>query len=184
MKKFIHVVSSLIVGVAVSISASADTASDHRAVAKVIKGSLSATEAEAILHASYDGFVEIRGKAKKDVFQFTKVKSKSSFPDNRWEASALSLVDQIEVPLANATSSSRFKPSATAYVYFYRNGVEGVNTAGARQVNVVDGEGDYMALLVIREKEARGGVSVQSQTGNFNGSNGPAKKVYKFELDA
>jgi hypothetical protein len=165
-----------------SVSAFANTASDNKIVAKVIKEKLGLSEAQAILDTPYDGFVEIRGKAKKDQFEFSKVKSKASFPDKRWEETAQSIVDQIDVPLSMATSSGRTKPTATAYVLFYKDGVEGVTTAGARQFNVTDGEGDYMALLVIRQKAPRGNVSIQNA--GFHTAAKPSNKVYKFEVDA
>ena len=180
MNKLTTIIAGLLFTSIISTTVFANTVADNKAVAKVIKKKMSNSEAEAILQAPYDGFVEIRVKARKDVFQFSKVKSKRSFPDNRWEELALSVVDQVNVPLNTVTTSSRNKPSATAYVIFYKDGIEGVNTAGARQVNVTDGEGDYMALLVIKQKAPRGNVSVQGE-----GIVGRAQsKVYKFELDS
>jgi hypothetical protein len=179
MYKLTTIIAGLLFTSVISTTVFANTVADNRAVAKVIKKKLSESEAEAILDAPYDGFVEIRGKARDDVFQFLKIKSKASFPDKRWEELALSIADQVNVPLSTVTTSSRNKPSATAYVYIYKNGVEGVNTAGARRVNVTDGDGDYMALLVIKQKAAKGNVSVQGE------KRGKAQsKVYKFELDA
>jgi len=183
MKKSVHAVSGLVLGLAWSWSAFASTASDNKAAAKVISQSLNSTEAEAILDATYDGFVEIRGKARQDRFEFKKVKSKASFPDKRWEETAQELLEQINVPVNTASASGKQRPSATAYVYFYKDGVEGVNTAGARQFNVMDGEGDYMAMVVIREKAPRSNVRLQSGVGSYGGSAESAKKVYKFEVD-
>ncbi len=180
MKKLLSMGTSLLVAITFSTTAFANTAADNKVAAKVIQEKLSQSEAEAVLQTDYDGFVEIRGKAKNDAFQFSKVKSKASFPDKRWEDMALSIADQISIPVDMASSSSRVKPSATAYVFFYKDGVDGVNTAGARQYNVNDGEGDYLALLVIRQKGARGNVRYQDRSDVGRVSN----KVYKFEVDA
>lgn len=166
----------------VSVSVFASSAADNKIVSRVIQEKLSDEEAAAILETPYDGFVEIRGKAKKDVFEFTKIKSKASYPDNRWDEVAKSIADQVEITYSGTTGSSKQKPTATAYVLFYEDGVEGVNTAGVRQVNVSDGDGDYMALLVIRQKAPRGNVSVQNSSASDAAK--PSNKVYKFEVDA
>ncbi len=79
--------------------------------------------AEAILNAPYDGFVEVRGEARKDYFRFLKVKSKSSYLDDRWEEAAHSIAEQVDITLNMVTSSMRFKPSATAYIVIYKDGV-------------------------------------------------------------
>ena len=183
MYRLSTIIAGLFFALTVSATASANTVADNRVVAKVIKEKLSAAEAEAILQTPYDGFVEIRGKARKGSFEFSKVKSKASYPDNRWEETARSIVEQVEISFDLSTSSSRFKPSATAYVVFYKDGIEGVSTAGARQVNITDGSGDYLALLIIKQKAPKGNVSVQS--GSFNKvSKTGSNKVYKFKLDA
>lgn len=137
--------------------------------------------AEAILNAPYDGFVEVRGEARQDYFRFLKVKSKSSYLDDRWEESTHSNAEQVDTTLNMVTSSMRFKPSATAYIVIYKDGVEGVNTAGARQVNVTDGRGDYMALLIIKQKAPKGNIAVRS--GSINKVGKAGNSVYKFTLD-
>lgn len=182
MKLIVKIIGGLVAASLISVSAFASTASDKKIVANIIKEKLNSSEAAAILEVPYDGFVEIRGKANRDSFEFSKVKSKASFPDKRWEDTALSILDQVEVPLNMAAASSKNKPTATAYVLFYKDGVDGVNTAGARRVNVADGEGDYMALLVIRQKAPRGNVSFQNT--DFHTAAKPSNKVYKFEVDA
>ncbi len=58
---------------------------------------------------------------------------------------------------------------------------EGVNTAGARQVNVTDGRGDYMALLIIKQKAPKGNTAVRS--GSINKVGKAGNSVYKFKLD-
>lgn len=184
MKKSAYVLPGLVLSLACSWSAIASTVSDNKAAAKIVSKTLNSSEAEAILDATYDGFVEVSGKATNDRFVFEKVKSKASFPDERFEDTARELLEQIEVPVNDASASSKRRPSATAYVYFYKDGVEGVNTTGAREVNVMDGEGDYMALLVIREKGTGSNVRLQSGVGSYGGASEAAKKVYKFKVDA
>lgn len=174
----------LILTAVMSATAVAGTVADKHSVAKVIKEKLSADEAAAILEATYDGFVEIRGKAKDDVFEFSKVKTKASYPDDRWEDAARAITEQVRIPVGAGPSSSRLKPFAIAYVFFYKDGVEGVNTTGAGQVNVTDGQGDTMALLVITEKAPKENVRVQSRSGVARASGKARNRVYKFRLDA
>jgi hypothetical protein len=179
MKKLTQLIAGIILAV-MSATTLASTAADNKVVANVLKEKLSNSEVETILQTPYDGFVEIRGKAKKEAFEFSKVRSKSSFPDQRWEETAKLIADQINLSVGDGTTGSRSKPSATAYVLFYKDGIEGVNTAGARQVSVSDADGDYMALVVVRQKAPRGNVSVQNSKASF--AQPPSNKVYKFEL--
>ncbi len=110
-----------------AITESSNTVGDNRSISKAIKDKLEPGMAEAILSAEYDGFYQISGKQKRgDSFKFSRVRSKKSFPDDRWEQLAIEVAARINYEGQSNNVGSRTKASATAYVVFYKDGIEGV----------------------------------------------------------
>jgi len=127
-------------------SESDNTVSDNRVISKAIREQLTPSMAEAILNAQYDGFYQINGKQKKgDYFKFSRVKGKKSFPDDRWEQLALKLTERVKYKGESNSAGSRGKARATAYVVFYKNGIEGIAKRG---------ESESLALVMIDQKNA------------------------------
>jgi len=125
---------------------SGKTVSDNKVISKAIRDQLSPGMADAILSAEYDGFYQIYGKQTRgDSFEFNRVKSKKSFPDNRWEQLAVELTERVNYKGESKGIGSRSKARATAYVVFYKNGIEGIAKRG---------ESESLALVMIDHKNA------------------------------
>ena len=120
------------------------TVSDNRAISRAVREQLAPGMANAILNAEYDGFYQIRGKQKRgEYFRFNRVKNKKSYPDDRWEKLAIKLTEQANFKGGSNNVGSRTKASATAYVVFYKNGIEGIAKRGYS---------DSLALVMIKQK--------------------------------
>ena len=144
MRTLLIAVFLLISGPAWATNDAVKTVSDNRAIAKAVKEQLAPGMASAILNAEYDGFYQIGGKQKRgEYFRFNRVKQKKSFPDNRWEQLAIKLTEQVNFKGGSNNVGSRTKASATAYVVFYKNGIEGIAKRGY---------GDSLALVMINQK--------------------------------
>ena len=118
----------------------------NRPMTKAIRAQLAPKRSEAILSATYDGFYQISGRQKRNnEFRFNKVRDKKSFPDARWEQLAVEVTKRIDFRGASVNVGSRRKASATAYVVFYKNGIEGIQNNGG---------GESLALVMINQKNA------------------------------
>jgi hypothetical protein len=127
-----------------AVTESAKTVGDNRSITKAVNQKLEPGLAEIILNAPYDGFYQIGGKQKRgDNFKFNRVKAKKSFPDNRWEELALEVAESLKYEGGSNNVGSRTKGSATAYVVFYKEGIEGVDR---------NSEGEGLALVMIDQR--------------------------------
>ncbi len=126
------------------VQATQHTLAEHRVLTKVIGDRLGDELARTILTAPYDGFYQISGRQNRGkLFRFTRIKEKNSYPDDRWNQLALDVVRKLNFRSASNTAGRKTKPTAIAYVVFYRNGIEGVR-AGS--------EGSDLALVMIDQK--------------------------------
>ncbi len=126
-------------------AADSATVSENRTISKELKEQLAPNVADAILIAPYDGYYEISGRSKRgNRFSFNRVKSKRSYPDSRWEDLAVEVTESLNFESGTNSVGSKTKASATAYVIFYKNGIEGIEQ---------EGEGG-LALVMIDAKNA------------------------------
>ena len=123
-----------------------NTVAANRTITKAVRAQLAPKMAEAILSAPYDGFYQISGRQKRNnEFRFNKVRGKKSFPDARWEQLAVDVTKRIDFRGASNNAGSKRKASATAYVVFYKGGIEGVRNSGL---------GESLALVMINQQNA------------------------------
>ncbi len=123
------------------------TIGQHRVISKAIKEKFQPEMAAEILTAVYDGFYQISGKQKSgDLFKFTRVKEKASFPDNRWQDVALKLTEGLAYESSSNNLGTRGKAKATAYVVFYKNGIDSINKKR--------GNSGSLTLVMIEQKNA------------------------------
>ncbi|MFP6807636.1 MAG: hypothetical protein VB957_10730 [Pseudomonadales bacterium] len=156
MKTFIIAIVLLISVPSWALSDGGATVSSNATISKAIRERLAPDLAEKILNAEYDGFYQISGKQKrKNTFRFNRVKDKVSFPDDRWEQIALDVVKKVNFQGSSISVGSRTKSSATAYVVFYKNGIEGVQKLG---------KSEGLALVMIDQKNVSN-QSMPSQKG-------------------
>lgn len=148
---------------------------------KLILNRLGEEKASTLLKTPYDGFYQISGKYKKGRFYFNKVKSKKSFPDDRWEAAARTIAGQVNIPVVR--TGSRISPRATAYVFFYKDGIEDLDLGIIRRgATSVDEAPNALAVLMIKQNNAAKGAMkavtrTAQQPGSKNGSS-----LYFFEV--
>jgi len=145
MKTVLLAVLLVISGSAWATTVEENTIAANKTITKAIRAQLAPKMAEAILSAPYDGFYQISGRQKRNnEFRFNKVRGKKSFPDARWEQLAVDVTKRIDFRGASNNAGSKRKASATAYVVFYKGGIEGVR----------NGLGESLALVMINQKNA------------------------------
>lgn len=128
------------------VFADAHTVADNTLISPVVEENLNPNLANLILNTPYDAFYQINGSmGRGGEYRFRKVKANSSYPDERWEELALDLTKRLNFSGQANTAGSRAKPSATAYVVMFKNGIEGVNHTGS---------GESLALIMIDQKNA------------------------------
>lgn len=139
---------------------------------KLILKKLGKERAATLLNTPYDAFYQISGKYRKDRVYFDKVKSKKSFPDDRWEAAARDIAEQIDMPMVN--TGTRIQPRVMAYVVFFKDGIENLDLGPVRQVSTsIDEVPNALAVLMIKHKDsskARIDQAVSRKQGKRNGS--------------
>lgn len=146
MKSILLAVCIVISGSAMATNINEQTVANIKTITKAVRAQLAPAMADAILAASYDGFYQISGKQKRNnEFRFTKVVGKKSFPDARWEQLAVDITKRIDFRGSSNNAGSKRKASATAYVIFYKDGIEGIRNSGA---------GESLALVMINQKNA------------------------------
>ncbi|MCH7741558.1 MAG: hypothetical protein IIB71_02715 [Proteobacteria bacterium] len=120
---------------------------------KVVLKKLGKGKAATLLNTPYDGFYQIRGTYKNDRVYFDKVKSKKPFPDDRREAAAREIAGKIEMP-APVNTGSRIRPRVTAYVVFFKDGIESLDLGLSRQGSTsVEEVPNALAVLMIKHKD-------------------------------
>ena len=145
MKTVLLAIILVISGSAWATNVKEHTVAANRTISKAVRTQLAPKMAEAILSATYDGFYQISGRQKRNnEFRFIKVSGKKSFPDDRWEQLAVDVTKRIDFRGSSNNAGSRRKSSATAYVVFYKGGIEGVR----------NGLGESLALVMINQKNA------------------------------
>jgi len=146
MRTLLIAVFLLMSGPTWAIAGGEKTVSENQVISKAIREQLTPSMAELILNAEYDGFYQIYGKQKRDdSFVFSRVKGKKSFPDDRWEQLAVEMTERVKYKGEANSVGSREKAKATAYVIFYKNGIEGIAKRG---------ESESLALVMIDQKNA------------------------------
>ncbi len=129
-----------------NVTADTNTVADNPSLSKAVEENLSPKLAGLILNTPYDGFYKINGKMKRrGDYKFNKVKDKNSFPDDRWENVALNVTDRVNFSGDANMVGSRTKPSATAYVVMFKDGIDGVKHTG---------DGESLALVMIDQQNA------------------------------
>lgn len=156
MRIFLLATILLLSGPSWAISDSGKTVADNRSISKAIREKMAPGMAEAILSAEYDGFYQISGKQKRDdSFKFSRVKSKKSFPDDRWEQLAVEVAARVNYKGESKNVGRRTKLNATAYVVFYKEGIEGVDRTN---------DGESLALVMIDQKN-KASINMPSANG-------------------
>ncbi len=123
------------------------TVGQHRLISKAVKEKFQPELAAEILNAEYDGFYQISGKQKSgDLFKFTHVNKKTSFPDNRWQDVALKVTEELAYEAPSNNLGTRGKARATAYVVFYKHGIDSINKKR--------GNNGSLTLVMINQKNA------------------------------
>jgi hypothetical protein len=120
---------------------------DNRLIEKLVD---SAT-AQVLLNAPYKGFYEIKSKISANKIIFSKLQSKSAYPDERWAEVAKGLAQLIEFPAY--LTGTRIDPQATAYVAFYDIEIEGLDISTFQHIPTsIDSAPNTMAVLVIKHR--------------------------------
>lgn len=146
MKKTILVAIFLVItGSAWATNVNEHTVAANKTISKAVRAQLAPKMADAILSATYEGYYKISGHQKRNnEFRFNKVSGKKSYPDDRWAQLAVDVTNRIHFKGSSNNVGSRRKASATAYVIFYKDGIEGVH----------NDDGESLALVMINQKNA------------------------------
>lgn len=119
---------------------------ENEAIARVVEQTLPPNLAKIVLESDYDGFYEINGSMRRGGdYRFTRIKDKTSFPDNRWEDVAKEVTERVDFETAAKTLGGRRSPKATAYVVMFKGGLDGVKHGGT---------GESLALIMIEPEAA------------------------------
>jgi hypothetical protein len=143
----------------------------------LIKKELDDSTAGIILETAYKGFYQIGGKVVKSQFTFKNVKTKKSFPDERWAEVATNIASLADAPVYS--TGSRIRPSATAYVAFYDTNIKVDRSKVMRLETSVKGEPNIVAVLVVKRKNT---TSAKNPERGIRGGGEPTSNVYLFEL--
>ena len=166
MNKFMMIM-ALLMSALVPAAYAGDNKISDQTVLKAIAEKMSPAAGAAFTHAAYDAHYVVKGRASRNQFEFSRIRSKESFPDNRFEDLAMKIAGFPTIEIESVGIGSRMKPSAVAHVYLYRHGVEGRPAA----------DGKSLALLVIEEK------NVPDKT--MPGMKGLKREsVFLYEIDA
>ena len=142
----------------------------------LIKSQLDQDTANLLLETPYTGFYKLGSKVVNKKITFPKVKSKASFPDERWIDLAKGIASLAETPAYQ--TGSRIDPSANAYVAFYPADMAGVDRSKIMRLPTsVKGEPNTLAVLVVKHKNHS-----KAKNAVMTGNSKTGSDIYFFEL--